>query len=71
MISSDEYVDLAHDGKTLCPNCEFEFFLYGALESEGPSFVSQLLICGQCGASWTECYHLTGYTELRTDHAND
>ena len=65
MISSDEYVKLTQDGITLCPNCSCTGnFYFDAFDSDASARVSQLLVCEQCGASWTDRYVLTGYTDL-------
>ena len=50
---------------TRCPVCQSTRLDGGFVEIDGAT-ASQEIRCMNCGASWTDIYTLTGYTDLDT-----
>ena len=50
---------------TRCPVCQSTRLDGGSVEIDGTA-ASQEIWCMNCGASWTDIYTLTGYTDLDT-----
>lgn len=61
-LTSKQYTN---KGGLHCPVCESkEIENVTSLTPEGAGILSQGWQCDACGASWTEGYTLTGYTDL-------
>ena len=54
---------------TRCPVCQCTHFDGGSVEIDGAT-ASQEIWCMNCGASWTDTYTLTGYTDLDTSECD-
>lgn len=66
--SSDEY---AETGGLKCPVCGSDN-IQGDCQADcdGPNATSEA-DCPDCGATWTDNYHISGYTNLKDKHGEE
>lgn len=56
----EEYLE---NGGTRCPVCGSDHLSGEQFEAE-PGSASQLIICNDCGSSWSDVYTLSGITNI-------
>lgn len=70
-MSPNDYIKYAKDGNIGCPVCRSRKVQHEYVNQPSDDVIEQNVVCGDCGVSWKEEYHMVTYYDVKYPKEND